>query len=145
MQVKELTHKEAVMMLRPKQNRLSHFLSLCTYWVSLLLFHQGTAEAQMLCSFNGNRESCTVIRQKDTERPYTATRSIRWHSDGKVVTYKFTNCRNTKHPWAWKCNALITEDSGLRTHGEAILTSGGITSINSERGNKTTIPMSNMK
>lgn len=132
-------------MRRINRNGLNYLAVLLPSCMSVLLSVQGSAEAQMRCSFNGNWEDCTVIKQKDTEKPYTASRTVRWLTDGKVVTYKFADCRKTEHPWAWKCNAMITEDNGRVTLGNAILTSGGKTTVTSRNGNTTIIPMFNMK
>jgi len=104
---------------------------------------QGKAEAQARCSFNGNWEGCKVIGQKETQSPFTTSRTIRWISDGKIVTYKFSSCKEVRpNAGAWYCKATITEDNGRITYGNALM-GGGLAKVTSQRGNTTTIPMFN--
>jgi len=120
---------------------LAFMVNICLTLANLA--EQGKAEAQARCKFNGNWEGCKVIGQKETQAPFTTSRTIRWSSDGKIVTYKFSSCKEVRpDAGAWYCKATITEDNGRITYGKALM-GGGRATVTSQRGNTTTIPMFN--
>ena len=85
------------------------------------------------CQFNGKWESCTVMRSGNN---YT----VRWNSDGKVVTYNPYDCYR---PSSWqtgrKCKVKIVEDNGRISYGTFIGGGRGL-HVESNNGNYTAFP-----
>lgn len=87
------------------------------------------------CSFNGNREACSLKRIM-SNGSQIGTR-VTLLSDGKVVTYYFHQCR--EYPGGEDCKVKIIEGNGRATMGTSSHGGRG-TFINSSRGNRTIIP-----
>lgn len=87
------------------------------------------------CSFNGRQESCSVVSRHGNSK------TIRWNSDGKIVTYNFYNCREEPGTGgtAERCEVKIVEDNGRTSYGTSVGGGRG-SSIYSQNGNNTLLP-----
>jgi hypothetical protein len=87
------------------------------------------------CSFNELVELCD-LREIRINGKFAGT-SIRWKSDGKRVSYYFSECGGNEA--FTYCKVKIVEDNGRTTYGKSEHGGRG-TYITSSRGNKTWYP-----
>ena len=96
-----------------------------------------SSQVQSECHFNGVKESCILTRL--WRNGSMSGVKVRWISDGKVVSYYYSNCRNYAGGTVDECHVKIVEDNGRITYA-ASTSSGRGTQIRSTLGNRTVIP-----